>query len=237
MKEYRKVAPKSDASKKMPPPIFQKPYPDDSELIDLVSPSDFTIGDESFIELVNQRESRRKYTNEFLNLEELSFLLWTTQGVKKVLKKGVFRTVPSSGAKSPFETYLVVNKVEGLKAGLYRYISFSHKLYFVKTIENSEQLLSDISFKQKFVRNAAVNFCWVAVPARTEYKYTIFSPKFIAIDLGIVCQNLYLACEAINLGTVAIVYYEQDRIDELFELDGEDEFVVMLAPVGKVKKL
>jgi hypothetical protein len=42
-----------------------------------------------------------------------------------------------------------------------------------------------------------------------------------------------MACEAINLGTVAIGYYEQNKIDKLFELDTKEEFVVLLAPVGK----
>jgi nitroreductase len=45
-----------------------------------------------------------------------------------------------------------------------------------------------------------------------------------------------LACEAINLGTVAIGYYEQNKVDKLFELDTKEEFVVLLAPVGKRPK-
>jgi nitroreductase len=50
-----------------------------------------------------------------------------------------------------------------------------------------------------------------------------------------VCQNLYLACEAISSGTCAIAAYDQEEIDHLLRLDGEDEFVVYLAPVGKVR--
>ena len=236
MEEYEKFVPKSDEQKNVPNIPFQKSFPKDTELIDLVSPDDFTIGQTPFIELVNERKSRRRFTDESINLEELSFLLWCTQGVKKVLKHGVMRTVPSSGAKSPFETYLVINRVKGLKPGLYRYISFSHRLFFVKTIDDCEETMGDLSFRQKFVGKGAVIFCWAAVPYRTEWRYSILSPKFIAIDLGIVCQNLYMACEALKLGTVAIGYYEQEKMDSLFELDGEDEFIVLIAPVGKIKK-
>ena len=234
MEDYEKAVPKSDEQKKVPNIPFQKSFPDDTEFIDLVSPDDFTIGQTPFIELVNERKSRRSFTDDYINLDELSFLLWCTQGVKKVLKYGVMRTVPSSGAKSPFETYLVINRVEDLKPGLYRYISFSHKLFFVKTIDDSEKIMGDLSYKQKFVGEAAVIFCWATVPYRTEWRYSILSHKFIAIDLGIVCQNLYMACEALKLGTVAIGYYEQEKIDNLFELDGEDEFIVLIAPVGKI---
>ncbi|TFG95867.1 SagB/ThcOx family dehydrogenase [Candidatus Thorarchaeota archaeon] len=236
--EYKEVVPESDEQKKVSPPLFQQPYPEDSPLIDLIPPNDFTIGKAPFLDLVNHRQSRRKYTSEPLTLEELSFLLWSTQGVKQVLRSGsgVKRTVPSAGAKSPLETYLVINRVTGLEPGLYRYISFSHKLLFIKRIDNAEETMGKLSFEQMFVGKAPVIFCWTAVPYRTEWRYTILSHKFIAIDLGIVCQNLYLACEAINLGTVAIGYYEQNKLDELFDLNTDEEFVVLLAPVGRYRK-
>jgi SagB-type dehydrogenase family enzyme len=236
--EYEKVVPESDEQKKRAPPLFQQPFSDDAPLISLISPSEFTIGRSPFLDLVNSRKSRRKYTSEALTLEELSFLLWSTQGVKLVPKsgRGVFRTVPSSGAKSPFETYLVINRVEGLEPGLYRYISFSHQLLFIKAIDNAEERMGQLAYDQKFVGKSAVIFCWTAVPYRTEWRYTVLSHKFIAIDLGIVCQSLYMACEAINLGTVAIGYYEQNKMDALFDLDTDKEFAVLIAPVGKYQR-
>ncbi len=236
--EYKETVPESDEQKKLPPPLFQQPFPEDVPLIELTPPDEFSIGKAPFLDLVNSRISRRRYTSEPLTLEELSFLLWSTQGVKSVLKsgRGVRRTVPSAGAKSPIETYLVINRVEGLEPGLYRYISFSHQLLFIKTISNAEEKMGELAFDQKFVGKSAVIFCWTAVPYRTEWRYTILSHKFIAVDLGIVCQNLYMACEAINLGTVAVGYYEQHKLDELLELNTDDEFVVLLAPVGKYQK-
>jgi len=236
--KYEEIVPESDEQKKVAPPLFQQPIPEDNTLIDLIPPDEFSIGKSPFLDLVNNRKSRRKYTSDSLTLEELSFLLWSTQGVKEVLKsgRGVKRTVPSSGAKSPFETYLVINRVEGLEPGLYRYISFSHQLLFIKRIDNAEEKLGELAYDQKFVGTAPVIFYWTAVPYRTEWRYTILSHKFIAVDLGIVCQSLYMACEAVNLGTVAIGYYEQNKLDELFDLNTDEEFVVLLAPVGRYQK-
>ena len=54
------------------------------------------------------------------------------------------------------------------------------------------------------------------------------------MDAGHVCQNLYLAAEAIKAGTCAIAAYDQSLMDNLLRVDGEDEFTVYLAPVGKV---
>ena len=48
-------------------------------------------------------------------------------------------------------------------------------------------------------------------------------------------QNLYLAAEGLNLGTVAIAAYSPERVDDLLKLDGKNEFVVYLAPVGRVE--
>ncbi|HEC39552.1 hypothetical protein LCGC14_0660580 [marine sediment metagenome] len=236
--EFDRVVPESDEQKNEPFPLFQKEYAEDAKFIELISPEDFKIGKTPFLDVINQRISRRNYTTEHLSLEELSILLWCTQGVKQVLKnkRGVKRTVPSAGAKSPFETYLIINRVEGLEPGLYRYISFTHQLLFLKSILDAEKRIGELAFDQKFVGKGAVIFCWVAIPYRSEWRYPTFAHKFIAVDLGTVCENLYLTCEAINLGTAAIGFYEQHKFDSLLELDGKDEFVVLIAPVGRIRE-
>ena len=115
---YKKVVPESDEDQKKPYPIFHKEYPVGATLIDLIHPSKINIQKKSYLEIVNTRISRRKYTQDYISLEQLSYLLWCTPGVRKEVKKGpgvgTLRTVPSSGAKSPFETYLVINRVENL---------------------------------------------------------------------------------------------------------------------------
>ncbi len=56
----------------------------------------------------------------------------------------------------------------------------------------------------------------------------------IAIDSGHVCQNLYLACGSIGAGTCGIGAYDHTKVDKLVGVDGEEEFTVYLAPVGRV---
>ncbi len=64
----------------------------------------------------------------------------------------------------------------------------------------------------------------------------MISPKLIAQDSGHVCQNLYLACEAIGVGTCAVGAYNQKEMDKIIGVDGEEEFTVYTAPVGKVRE-
>jgi len=52
--------------------------------------------------------------------------------------------------------------------------------------------------------------------------------------VGHIGQNLYLACEALGLGTCTIGAYDQQAMDALLGLDGDTEFVVYLAPVGRL---
>jgi hypothetical protein len=86
--------------------------------------------------------SRRKYTDESLTIQELAYLLWATQGVRKVTMggKGSLRTVPSSGARNPFETYLAINRVHGIAPGVYRYLPFEHKLVHLAASKPGSQV-------------------------------------------------------------------------------------------------
>jgi SagB-type dehydrogenase family enzyme len=79
-----------------------------------------------------------------------------------------------------------------------------------------------------------VAFIWSCIPYRSEWRYNVAAHKTMLLDAGHLCQNLYLACEAVGCGTCAIGAYNQEAIDEFLGLDGEEEFVVYLAPVGKV---
>ena len=77
------------------------------------------------------------------------------------------------------------------------------------------------------------SFARPALPYRMEWRYGIAAHKVIALDAGHVCQNLYLACEAIGAGTCAIAAYDQEVIDELLRIDGENELTIYLASVGR----
>lgn len=228
---------RTDQRRNVPPPPVQKPYPPDAELISLIAPKDLRVGQAPLIEVIRSRVSHRSYTEEALTLEELSFLLWATQGIREVSENGKYtkRTVPSGGARHSFETYLFVERVEGLPCGLYRYLPIEHKLMFVRAVAGLSEKIVEGCRGQKFVGNAAVIFVWTTIPYRAEWRYGLVAHKMIAMDAGHVCQNLYLACGAIGAGTCAVDAYDQDKMDALVGVDGEDEFVVYMAPVGKVK--
>jgi len=229
---------KSHQQKGIPPPPLEKPYPKNAPLIELIKPKAIQVGSMQLKKAITQRESRRKYTDEPLTLEELSFLLWATQGIRSVDKNQVWtrRTVPSAGARHPFETYLVINRVTGLKPAVYRYLPLEHKLLVINHKPPTSRQISNACWGQTFVSQAAAVFIWTTVPYRAEWRYSVIAYKGVAVDAGHICQNLYLACEAIGAGACAILAYNQEETDALIDADGEEEFTVYLAPVGKVKR-
>lgn len=226
----------TDQNKKLAQPPLEHGVENPDNLIDLPKVDEMSFGAASLSKAMYQRISHRKYEDKALSIDELSYLLFMTQGVKKTVSNGYAtkRTVPSGGARHPFETYLVINHVENLTPGIYRYVALEHKLEFLFTREDAKEALSEAVLGQVFVGNSPVTFLWSCVPYRGEWRYHISAHKTMLLDVGHVCQNLYLACEAIGCGTCAIAAYDQDKIDHFLKLDGDNEFVVYLAPVGKV---
>ncbi len=226
----------SDQKKGIAPPSLQKEYDKGQAKIFILPDFDeSTLAESNIINLIRKRRSRRHFKDTSLSQKELSYLLWATQGVVHVQPKNVWtrRTVPSAGGRHPYETYLVINRVVGLAPGIYRYLGLSHELLFLFNRPSVHEDLFKASYGEQFVAEAPVCFIWSCVPYRGEWRYNTKSHKSMLLDAGHLCQNLYLAAEAIGCGTCAIGGYYQQGIDQMLELDGETEFVVYLAPVGK----
>ncbi|MGB9837724.1 SagB/ThcOx family dehydrogenase [Methanothermobacter sp.] len=215
-------------------PPFEKPWPEDAEMVDLPVLDWAEMVDVNVVSCIRNRKSRRSYTDMPLKLEELSFLLWATQGIRLIAGYSAFRTVPSAGCRHTFETYLAVFNVEGLEVGLYRYIPSVHRLMVEYLDDNLSRRIVEASFDQRFTGESAVTFIWTTVPYRMEWRYGLAAHRVILIDAGHVCQNLYLACEAIGAGTCAVAAYDQEYLDEVLGVDGADEFAIYMAPVGKI---
>jgi SagB-type dehydrogenase family enzyme len=227
----------TDQHRGVEPPPIQKSAPSGAARVALAKPGQWQgIGECGLADAIARRESRREYRDTPLTLDEIAFLLWATQGVRAVRGPAVaLRTVPSAGCRHALETYLCVLRVTGLDTGIYRYLPLDHELVLVRREPELETRIAEATLGQRFTAAAAVTFAWTAIPYRMEWRYSRAAHKVIALDAGHVCQNLYLACEAIGAGTCAIAAYHQELMDDLLGVDGEDEFTIYMAPVGKVK--
>ncbi len=207
---------------------------DEGQSIALSNPK--TLLEKSFPlnKAITERTSHRKYLNQPLSFEELSYLLYVTQGVKKVTSKATFRMVPAAGARHALLTYLYIRNVKGIPKGLYRYHALEHELVKLPTPDTFQDDLVTGALGQKMFETSALNFIWVADKARMYHTYGERGYRYLHLDAGHVCQNLYLACELIDAGTVAVAAYDDKKINTLMNIDGDNFFTIYMAPVGKV---
>mgnify|MGYP000877090956 CR=1 FL=1 len=223
----------SDQEQDLPCPELEMPEPS-SQLITLPSPESLKVTEISLQTAINSRRSLRKFSPSPLTLDELTWLLWATQGVQEELAHATIRTVPSAGSRHPFETYLAITNVTGLKPGLYRYLALSHKLAFIREEGEIGKTLAAACLNQKWMSKAAVTFVWVAVPYRTTWRYSERGWRYILLDAGHICQNLYLACGAIAAGCCAVDAFDDDALNRLLGLDGKESLTLYAASVGRI---
>ena len=189
------------------------------------------------VSVIRDRRSARIYTQEEMTLQQLSFLLWATQGVKGVRGKAyaTLRTVPGGGARHEFETYLLVRNVTGLKPGAYHYLPMEHALEYLRDVEDLDNTVTETLSGQSWAAKANVVFYWSMVAYRCEWRYGIYAHRPALIDAGHVGQNLYLGCTGLGLGCCAIAAFEHEKCCEVFGIDGEEEYIVYTVPVGTIR--
>jgi SagB-type dehydrogenase family enzyme len=201
--------------------------PESTETMKMPSPakkSGFSIE-----EALLKRRSIRKYKDKPLTLAEISQLLWSAQGITN--ERG-FRTAPSAGALYPLEIYVVANKIEGLPAGVYKYIPAQHEL---KKIEQGNKLaeLTDAALMQTWVENSSAVIVIAAVYERTTIKYGKRGIRYVHMEVGSAAQNIYLQAVSLNLGTTFIGAFDDEQVKNVLKLT-DDEHPLSIMPIGKI---
>jgi SagB-type dehydrogenase family enzyme len=217
-----------------PQPPLELPIPEGLSLIPLPTPAEIDYPSLDLRRAIERRRSVRRYSEAPLSPMELASLLWLTQGVKEITKRPVtLRTVPSAGARHAFETYLLINAVDGLTPGLYRFAASQFSLVQLPAATDIRERITHACFDQGQIANSAVTFIWVAVMERMAWRYTERGYRYLHLDAGHVCQNLYLAAEPLECGVCAIAAFDDDQLNQELQLDGENQFVIYLASLGK----
>lgn len=243
MKGERKNDPRmdfeSDQERKLPqPPLVKSPIVPEESWIKLPMDFDTLKLKNDVISLIRDRRSARIYTQENMSIKELSFLLWATQGIKSIRGKSyaTIRTVPCGGARHQFETYLMLRKVDDLQPGVYHYLPMEHALEYLRPVEDIESAITDSLCGQSWGAKANVVFFWTIDAYRVEWRYGVYAHRPALMDVGHVGQNLYLGCTALGLGCCGVAAFDHELCNQLFGLDGNNEFTVYTAPVGTVRE-
>ena len=226
----------TEAERQLPPPPPERPIPEGARVLRLPEPGLLPDKEVNFLEMIEMRASIREYSDKPLTLQELSFLLWSTQGVKMALENGgTMRTVPSAGARHAFETYLLVHRVEGIPAGLDRFLALGHALLPIGQGDEADAALLPCFKSRNMVERSAATFLWCADYQRMAHRFGPRAARYLFLDAGHVCQNLYLAAFTHQIGVCAVGSFDDEPLNAALGLDGENDFAVYGATVGKMK--
>jgi SagB-type dehydrogenase family enzyme len=177
-------------------------------------------------ELLSSRRSIRRFLDKPVPLAAVSKLLWAAQGITN--ERG-FRTAPSAGALYPLEMFIVTGPAPDLVAGMYRYEPKGHQLLRILSGDFRARL-SETALNQTAIRDAPLTVVISAVFQRTQKKYINRGSQYVYIEVGHAAQNLILQAESLELGTVPIGAFHDDKIASLLNLTKEKP--LYLIPVG-----
>ncbi len=177
---------------------------------------------------INNRRSRRSFSQEPVLLDDISQLCWSAQGITE--KTHGFRVAPSAGALYPIEIFLVVGNSD-LTPGIYHYLYTDHVLESVKKGDYREELYR-ASVGQEWVKNAALNIVVTGIFSRTEAKYGERGrERYVFMEAGHVAENIYLQAESLALATVSVGAFYDEAIRELLSLSREYTPIYVM-PIG-----
>ena len=222
---------------RIPEPPKELPVREGQTAIKLPSPKKFKGKDIPVRKAIENWEPVGFFGRSSITLDELSYLLWCTQGFRKIVAETVqLRNVTSAGARYPLETYFVASDVEGLETGLYRYLPMSHSIVAERIDTDLTLEMSTASLNFKIMTRAAVTFLWVAVPYRTTWALGNRGYRSVLIEAGHTCQNLILAAAGLGYEVFPTDMFHDELITKLLGLDPETQWPVYIAAVGTVEK-
>ncbi|MDI6807533.1 MAG: SagB/ThcOx family dehydrogenase [Candidatus Eisenbacteria bacterium] len=176
-----------------------------------------------------ERRSVRGYNDEPLTLAEVSQLLWAAQGITDSARS--FRTSPSAGALYPLELYIVAGNVTDLSRGVYKYKPHGREL--IEVMEGDRRAdLCNVVVRQSLVKDAAAVIVFTAVYQRTTVKYGERGTRYAHMEVGCAAQNVYLQAISLELGTVFIGAFDDDKTKKVLNMPEEEQPLGMM-PVGR----
>lgn len=126
-----------------------------------------------------------------------------------------FRSVASAGALYPFELYLAVHHVDGMKPGVYHYDLFNFSLYLLRRPPIPVLPPSDSGI--------AATIYVGGIFYRSAWKYRHRAYRYVLLDAGHLIENLRLALSALRLDASMELDFDDDAANVLLGLDDTRE--------------
>jgi SagB-type dehydrogenase family enzyme len=194
-----------------------------------------------FARVLLARRTHREFSGEAVPLASISALLHYTWGVMGYLDtplygKLIHKTSPSGGARHPGEVYMVAQRVQGLRRGLYHYNARAHVLERLPRRLRRDQVF-DSAVGQTHVANAAAVFYMTAVFPRSMWKYRApRAYRIVTLETGHLGQTFCLVATWLGLAPFTTAACRDTAIERALGIDGITESLMYLVGVGMPKR-
>jgi SagB-type dehydrogenase family enzyme len=180
-------------------------------------------GGEQLMKVFSNRKSDREFAPDKLKPQDLSNLLWAANGVNRADGK---RTAPTAVNAQDVDLYAI------LPEGAYLYNAKEHALIPVATGDLRAAVAGG---GQDFVKAAPLCLVIVSDLTRLSKNPDENTRLMGAVDVGIVCQNINIACAGLGLATVPRGSMDKEALTKALKLTSGN-LVLMNNPVGYPKK-
>lgn len=173
----------------------------------------------STFDTISTRRSSHYFNRVSMLLNEFSSLLYYSSQIPPIYNVPVFNI------------YVLVNSVDDIKNGIYRYIREDHQLETIKegTFRGDISYLTlaqDAVFNCSVAVFYAVSFEQIKLFSNRGYRYAFY-------NVGMLSEAAYLVANALNLGVRGIANFFDDETNRFFNLENTDENLLGGVIIGK----
>ncbi|MFF7632001.1 thiopeptide-type bacteriocin biosynthesis protein [Kitasatospora sp. NPDC008050] len=194
-------------------------------------------------EAMTRRASARGELGTTMAAQELGTLLWSAYaGAAEADARGwVPRPYPSAGAGYVARLRLIVRDVDGLRPGMYELDPATRTLLPIGAAPTTDDLEATyVGFGRHESADPYIDVAvlpamvglYVDLGALRE-RYGLRAMRFAFLEAGHLAQNLGLTAAATQLSVGVVGGFYDDIAHEVFMLDGVDEVLAYLLPVGR----
>ena len=190
-----------------------------------------------FAAVLKARRTWRKYGREAVSLETLSQILELTFGIQgwvdvPGLGRAAMKTSPSGGGLHPIEAYVLAQRVNGLKAGIYHYNGERHELERLRSGVTRQALERSLGHQWWFTRGAFLVLMSAAF-GRTQWKYdSARAYRVVLAEAGHLCQTFCLTSTWLGLAPFCTMALTDTTWEKWLGIDGVRESIVYVAGAG-----
>lgn len=179
-------------------------------------------GGAPLMKVFNDRHSEREFARDMLKAQDLSDLLWATNGINRPDGK---RTAPSAKNVQDVDVFVITQE------GAYLYDAKAHTLNPITKGDFRDLVAGG----QDFVKTAPVSILLASELSRLGDASAERTKLMGAVDVGIVNQNINIACEGLGLVTVPRATMNHVELKKVLKLT-DTHLLLMNNPVGYPKK-